>query len=378
MRRTSIIVLSCAGLADAVYLWIGHNAPDTMVCVGEGCERVQANPHALLWGLPVAMYGALLYLALLVISVVQSVVQRRAAHPAVNHGVRSSIAFISTTGAAFSGYLTWVEAFVIHAWCVWCVLSFGIIVSISVLAWLERSDPGQVQTRQSARRTDFAAISLSFVIAAPLVLLGHRSSKPAGSAYPLPDDMVRAHLVRPDSSWVGAISPVISVVEFADFQCPGCREAQEAVRAIQNQYGSRIRFVFRNLPLASVHPYAEQAAEAAECAARQGRFWKMVDLLYAKQADLRLPAISEYAAEAGVDRKRFTDCLVSGKMAEHVRRDIADATALGIRGTPTFVVAGKRLEGAVDYRRLAETIEAEIRFQEGRTGYGRLQSEVAR
>ena len=113
----------------------------------------------------------------------------------------------------------------------------------------------------------------------------------------------------------GNLRAPLTVVEFGDFECPACGLSEEAARQIRAQYGDRIRFVFRQFPLSKIHPQAEKAAEASECAAEQGKFWEAVEKLYAEQADLSVDALKRYARELGLDQSRFNQCLDSGETA---------------------------------------------------------------
>lgn len=118
------------------------------------------------------------------------------------------------------------------------------------------------------------------------------------------------------------------------------------------------------LPLESIHPQSQEAAEASECAAEQGKFWEVAEKFYQHQTDLDVAALKRYAGELGLDVARFSQCLASGKMAERVRRDLEDGRALGVRATPTFFVGQKMIEGPLDSAEFARLIEQEL----GRAG----------
>jgi len=115
--------------------------------------------------------------------------------------------------------------------------------------------------------------------------------------------------------------------------------------------------VFRQFPLARIHPYAEKAAEASECAAEQGKFWEAVDRLYAGQNDLSEQALARYGRDIGLDEKRFHECLSSGETASRVRRDVEDARALGVRFTPTFFIGRRMVEGPMQFGEFAQLID---------------------
>jgi rhodanese-related sulfurtransferase len=150
------------------------------------------------------------------------------------------------------------------------------------------------------------------------------------------------------------------VVEFGDFECLSCGLSEEAARQIRAQYADRIRFVFRQFPLSKIHPQAEKAAEASECAREQGKFWEAVEKLYAEQADLSVDALKRYAGELGLDQNRFNQCLDSGETVSRINRDLADGRALGVRATPTFFIGQKMIEGPMEFTQFSQLIKQEL------------------
>jgi Na+/H+ antiporter NhaA len=149
----------------------------------------------------------------------------------------------------------------------------------------------------------------------------------------------------------------VTLVEYGDFECPYCGQAEPVVRELLNELGEDVRFVFRHLPLTDVHPHGQQAAEASEAAAAQGRFWEMHDLLLANQDALEIKDLVRYAEQIGLDVERFRDELRRRVHAPRVAEDVADADASQVTGTPTFFVDGRRHHGAYD----VATLEAAIR-----------------
>jgi protein-disulfide isomerase len=139
----------------------------------------------------------------------------------------------------------------------------------------------------------------------------------------------------------GKSAAKLTLVEFSDYQCPFCkRYVDQTLPGLMKDYveAGSVRYVFRDLPLESIHPQAFKAAEAARCAGEQGKFWEMHDLLFANQAALQAEKLPEYAKQLGLKPAAFEACLSSDKYADAIRRDVADAQALGIRGTPGFVL----------------------------------------
>jgi protein-disulfide isomerase len=152
--------------------------------------------------------------------------------------------------------------------------------------------------------------------------------------------------VDDDPAWGPTDAPVI-IVEFGDYQCPYCKQFHdETLPQISETYEGQIRFVFRDFPLSGVHPWAQKAAEASECADDQERFWDYHDLLWANQSALDVDSLEAYAAQLGLDTATFDDCLDSGANAEEVQNDFEDGVSYGVAGTPTFFVNGIKVVGA--------------------------------
>ena len=182
------------------------------------------------------------------------------------------------------------------------------------------------------------------------VLRGERTaSLPMLLAEPV--DPARDHIRGP------AGAP-LTLLEYADFECPFCGKATGVVRELRERFGEDLRYVFRHLPLTDVHGYAELAAQAAEAAAAQGRFWEMHDVLFAHQGELELEDLAGYAAELSLDVERFIRELQESVHAQRVRDDVVGAEASGARGTPTFFVGERRHVGPYDAEALARELVA--------------------
>ncbi|WP_399015653.1 Na+/H+ antiporter NhaA [Streptomyces sp. FIT100] len=156
----------------------------------------------------------------------------------------------------------------------------------------------------------------------------------------VPVDPERDHVRGPSDA-------PVTVVEYADFECPYCGRAEPVIRELLRDVGD-VRYVWRHLPLNDVHPHAQLAAEAAEAAAGQQRFWEMHDLLLDHQGALLAPDLLRYAAELGLDTERFRRDLAAHRGAARVAEDVESADLSGVSGTPTFFVNGRRHHGAYD------------------------------
>jgi protein-disulfide isomerase len=154
----------------------------------------------------------------------------------------------------------------------------------------------------------------------------------------------------------GPAKAPLTLVEYGDYECPYCGKAYSVVEEVLQQLGSRVRFAFRHCPLATVHPHAQNAAEAAEAAGAQGKFWEMHTTLFENQEDLEEEALLQYAAELGLDPVRFANELARHTHAARVREDFLSGVHSGVNGTPTFFINGVRHEGGLDVESLLEAM----------------------
>ena len=155
----------------------------------------------------------------------------------------------------------------------------------------------------------------------------------------------------------GPVDAPVTVVEYGDFECPYCGQAEPVVRELLRDFGD-VRYVWRHLPLSDVHPNAQLAAEASEAAAVQGAFWEMHDVLFKHQDALAPRDLVSYAQELGLDAERFTDDLRSRAGAARVMEDVDSADLSGVSGTPTFFINSKRHYGAYDIEALSRAVRA--------------------
>ncbi len=176
-----------------------------------------------------------------------------------------------------------------------------------------------------------------------------------GSAQPLVDLYID---VDPERDHVrGAIDALVTVVEYGDFECPYCGQAEPVVRELIRDFAD-VRYVWRHLPLNDVHPHAQIAAEAAEAAADQGAFWEMHDLLLDNQHALQPDDLIGYAEQLGLDVERFTNSLREHTGAARVAEDVDSADLSGVSGTPTFFINSRRQHGAYDIASLSAAVRA--------------------
>ncbi|HUB38570.1 MAG TPA: Na+/H+ antiporter NhaA [Streptosporangiaceae bacterium] len=154
----------------------------------------------------------------------------------------------------------------------------------------------------------------------------------------------------------GPADAPVTLVEYGDFECPYCGQAETVVRELLADYGDDLRYVWRHLPLTDVHPYAPLAAEASEAAARQGKFWAMHDQLLDHQGALTPKDLMRYAAEIGLNAEQFTADMRKGAGAGKIASDVDSADLSGVSGTPTFFINGRRYHGAFDLDSLSRSV----------------------
>jgi protein-disulfide isomerase len=163
----------------------------------------------------------------------------------------------------------------------------------------------------------------------------------------------------------------VTVLEYSDFQCPFCvMYFNQTYRQVDERYvkTGKVRYIFRSLPIASLHPQAQKASEAAECAGDQGKFWEMHDLLFGKQSEwagkpTAMDVFKGYAKSLGLDEGRFQACLDSGLYAGLMIENARAAQAVGITGTPAFVIGNRLLPGAYPIEAFVQVIEEELAKQ---------------
>jgi Na+/H+ antiporter NhaA len=183
-----------------------------------------------------------------------------------------------------------------------------------------------------------------------------RARQMAGTARDLLDlseevDADRDHIRGPEDA-------IVTLVEYGDFECPYCGQAEQVIRELLAEFGDDVRYVWRHLPLNDVHPRAQLAAEASEAAGAQGHFWEMHDLLLSHQGELSSDDILSYANRLGLDAHRIANEIRRREYASRVSEDISSADESGVSGTPTFFINGRRHYGAYDISTLTETVRA--------------------
>jgi protein-disulfide isomerase len=234
-------------------------------------------------------------------------------------------------------------------------IGFTVSLLVSSLAFTgERLD----EARLGALATVLLAPGVAWVVTRVINRLPSavRARQIGGTAEDILDlvddvDPDRDHIRGPDDA-------PVTLLEYGDFECSYCGQAERVIRELLASHGDDVRYVWRHLPLNDVHPSAQLASEAAEAAAAQGKFWEMYDMLLSHQSDLTPRDLAGYADELGLDVERFRDELRRREHASRISEDVASADESGVSGTPTFFINGRRHYGVYDIDALTDAVRA--------------------
>jgi protein-disulfide isomerase/rhodanese-related sulfurtransferase len=359
MRKTLSLILALLGLFDSLYLlWVYTSPSRPMVCFGTGCDAVRASAYSHLGRLPMPVFGVAGYVLVALLIVAETL-----APTALAIELRFALAGATGFGFLFSLYLEYLQGFVIHAFCAWCVTSGLVMTALCALAIYnvvhaapEADPPAQLAQLRGYFVVGVAALLIGVPAFYQLATHGEKPPPPP----PPPTDTTADKLVRPDSHIAGNPHAAVTLVEFGDFECPVCGSEEPVAREIRAKYANQIRFVFRQFPLVRIHPFAERMAEASECAAEQGKFWEAVDKIYSRQTDLSEEGLGRDAAEIGLDQAQFNQCMASGAEAARVQRDREDGKALGVNSTPTFFIGRHVVANVPDLDEFSRIIDQEL------------------
>jgi protein-disulfide isomerase len=169
-----------------------------------------------------------------------------------------------------------------------------------------------------------------------------------------------AAALTPVDHVLGAQDARVIVIEYGDFECPICAQAYHGVKIMLKHFGRRIRFAFRHFPIVAAHPNAERAAEAAEAAGAQGKFWQMHDRLFENQQHLKPNALRQYAQALELDLERFDSELADHLYLQRVQEHLASGRVCGVHSTPCFFIDGEVVDVSFGMQRLSAAIEARL------------------
>ena len=183
----------------------------------------------------------------------------------------------------------------------------------------------------------------------------------AGPAIRLLMDAPRQQVsIGADDASEGPATAPVTIIEFSDFQCPFCQRVMPTLKQVREKYGDRVRIVWKDFPLTSIHPQAFKAAEAGNCAREQGKFWEYHDRLFTNQQALQPEFLKKYAADAGLDATKFNACLDTAKYGDRVQEQMGVGTGLGVQSTPSLFINGRLIAGAQPYETFGSIIDEEL------------------
>ncbi len=246
----------------------------------------------------------------------------------------------------------------------------GVLVTIAAIAaalmlWPSSSRAG-VEEEIAKLRSELAEIKKDIAEIKSILIL-------QGRPRPRRPSRVTAEVSVLGKPSLGREDAPVTMVEFSDYQCPFCkRHFLTVLPIIKKEYidTGKIRYVFRDFPIASLHPQAKKGHEAAYCAGEQNKYWEMHDTLFENSKDFSVPALKRYAQGIGLDGDRFNTCLQSRKYASRIEKEIAEGTKAGVRGTPSFFIGpsgsggkitGTMVRGAQPLARFRQVIENALR-----------------
>ncbi len=171
---------------------------------------------------------------------------------------------------------------------------------------------------------------------------------------------IQAFTVTSQDHVIGPANAPVTLIEYSDFQCPFCSRIFPTLQQVVKEYGNKVRFVYRHFPLTSIHPYAQKAAEASECAAEQGKFWQFHDLVFSNQEQLNLEQLKTWGKQLGLNTSKYNDCIDSGKYAKRVQTDMQEGEQKGVSGTPATFINGQLVSGALPFESFKQIIDQAI------------------
>ena len=344
------------------------------------CETVAASAYSEFLGVPIAVWGLFAYIMLLGLALA-GVRRGPGGH---SRGLPGLVFLWSLAGLAATGVMGYISVALIESKCILCMSLYvlnAIILALGLL--MTRRLGGGVAASLGddlgrARRVPVRSASILLALAAMTLglIFGYPSyGLPAVDDLPLPEIPTAAKADQHCGAGyhtaegfpaLGNLAARVTIEEFSDYECPFCSRAHGVVRQIVAEYGERVRFVHRHFPLDQAcnsqlkrpfHQHACLAARAAICGDAQRRFWELNDILWANAKHLERKHLVGYAREMGLDVLKFEACLVDPETDVHLQRDIRDGVGWKVRGTPSFVINGKFVEGAVPPERFRELID---------------------
>jgi protein-disulfide isomerase len=363
--RAVALLAAIVGSAASAYLLVEYVTGQPGLCLtGSGCDLVRASAFAYPLGIPLPLIGLAFYLVAIWLTMASPEARALGGPPA-----RIALLGVALAGAIASAILTGLEAFVIRAFCSWCLVQAAasvVLLAAAAMASRTRDEPvigHSSRTRQQAarererERAQLVRVGWSGGGVATLAVATMLALGAAGGPSPATPD--GSGMAGADSPRLG--SGAVEVVEFADFQCPGCATLAPIVAQLAS--ANEMTLVYRYFPLDSIHANADRSARAAAAADAQGSFWEMAAALYGRQDAWKDLAgadadafFTTLAGDLGLDTAAWQAAYQSAQTAAVVDADRRAATAMGLDSTPTLFIGGRLYTGPLS----AEGIRAAI------------------
>ncbi|MCC6766505.1 MAG: thioredoxin domain-containing protein [Deltaproteobacteria bacterium] len=343
------------------------------------CDAVLMSPYSVLLGVPMAAWGFLSYVTLAVL------LYRRgqAVGDARSHASLLTLG-LALWNVAVSVYMAGISTFAIGAFCLLCAAMYLLVIATAVLVWrLVRVDLARSARPVLTSRRALGGVGIILAGIAVIAAL-HFAARPISGATMTADDVKARDReffdwyttlpvttdLPPSTHAKGPESAPLTIIEFSDFECPACAMAFRDLHELAARHPDRVRIVFHHFPLDAdcnpnvttrMHRSACQAAIAAECAARSGKFWEYHDLLFRGQDKLGRDDLVAKAVGLGIPAEQFTACLDDPAARSRVLADANAGGRLGVKSTPTLVINGRKVEGALERSRYEYVIALERR-----------------
>ena len=346
-----------AGLFASGYLAIVYVTGAPIVCgIVKGCEAVRASSWATTFGIPRPFLGLLFYAAIIVSLIMRT--YRPYHRPRFWRDVTLGATFF---GFVESGFLTLLQAYEIKAFCFWCLLSALCATVLFVLSFFEGEEKlgdGLVKRELKVILFSFIFFGIASAIALPMLLSktngNSNTTIGSGSGERLAD-------LPYDTYFEGPADARVTIVEFLDIQCPGCRAYYPIMKRIREDYKDKIRYGVRIFILPETHPNAKGAGIASYCAAQQKKYYEFVDAALVNQAALQREDLVRYADALHLDIKAFNTCLDDPKVADQVVAERKLWEAKDIQSTPTIFVNDQALPNPPSYDEFKNILDQKLK-----------------
>lgn len=347
---------SLVGLFSSLYLSITYLTGKPIVCaVVSGCEIVRASAWATTFGIPRPILGLAFYGAIILSLAIRTYA------PHHRPDFWKSVTLLATFfGFVESGFLTLIQVFEIRAFCFWCILSAISATILFGLSFFEGEE--RLANNLVVRELKWMFVSSFIAALVGALALWFMLAKPGGGSLPTigPVTVGLSDIAPASEPSEGPATSTVTVTEFMDIQCPGCRAYYPTMKQIRDEYRDRVRFVQRLFIMPEFHPNAKGAAIAAYCAEKQGKYFEFIDAALVNQQALTRTDLVRYADALHLDTKQFDTCLDDPALADRAVAERKAGVAIGIDGTPTIFINDEKLSDPPSYEEFKKLLDEKL------------------